>query len=62
MGEKRFNIDVIRMEPVGKGKVKVKIAQTQVNLSTMHHEGKDYTVISNIGRGRYIMRPMDLKL
>jgi hypothetical protein len=55
--DSRIPLDVIRIEPVGNGKVKVKVKQTQANLIDMCHQGKNYTVVKNLGRGRYIMRP-----
>ena len=54
--DNRIPLDVIRIDPMGNGKVKVKIKQTQANLIDMCHQGKNYTVVKNLGRGRYIMR------
>lgn len=54
----RIPIHVIRMESVGKGKFKVKLAETHANLIDMHHNGRDYIVVRNLGRGRYVMKPV----
>lgn len=53
---RRISIDVMHISPMGNGKFKVKIKQNNVNLIDMHHQGKEYAVIKNLGRGRYIMR------
>jgi hypothetical protein len=44
------------MEPLPRGRYKVKIEQTKVGLDTMRHQGKDYVVLKDLGRGRYIMK------
>ena len=54
--KKRINITLQRAEVLGKNKIKVKIKETNVNLTTMTHAGIDHTVLKNLGRGRYIMR------
>lgn len=53
---RRIPIDVLHISPMGNGKYKVKIKQNQANLIDLHHQGREYTVIRNLGRGRYIMR------
>jgi len=54
--DRRISINVLHMELMGNGKVKVRIKENQANLINMHHQGRDYIVIRNLGRGRYIMR------
>ncbi len=49
-------VSVQRVENIGRGRIRVKIRQTDFNLSGMEHNGKSYVVSKNIGRGRYIMR------
>jgi hypothetical protein len=53
---KQVKVNVLTIHPMKKGKVRVKIAQNNVNLLDMNHEGKKYKVVRNLGRGRYIMR------
>ena len=60
--DNRIPLDVIRIDPMGNGKVKVKIKQTQANLIDMRHQGRDYIVIRNLGRGRYIMRLLNTEM
>jgi hypothetical protein len=55
-GPKRIDITVEDMEPLPRGRYKVKIEQTKVGLDTMRHQGKDYVVLKDLGRGRYIMK------
>jgi hypothetical protein len=53
---RRIPIDVLHISPMGNGKYRVKIKQNNANLIDLHHQGREYTVIRNLGRGRYIMR------
>lgn len=50
-------VHVQRVETLSRERIKVKIAETGVGLNTMIHNGKNYEVTKNLGRGRYIMRP-----
>jgi hypothetical protein len=52
----KATVHVQNMEHLSRGRVKVKIKETGINLSGMTHEGKDYVVFSSLGRGRYIMK------
>lgn len=56
MSRQEFTIHVQHMEKLPRGRVKVKIAETYINLTNMKHQGIEYTTISNLGRGRYVMR------
>lgn len=51
-----MKITVTRIEPIGRQKFKVKIAETSVKLSAMEYKGRLLEVSSNLARGRYIMR------
>lgn len=57
--KERIKVDVVRMEPMGKGKIKIKIRDTKSNIIDLQHGGKGYAVIRNLGRGRYIMREIE---
>ena len=52
----RVSITVQRITPLGNGRYKVKVQQTQANLIDMQHEKRNYKVLRNLGRGRYIMK------
>ena len=55
--EKRISINIKKIEKIGtSNRYKVKILETQANLLDMNHQGENYIVIRNLGRGRYIMR------
>lgn len=51
-----MKITVTRIEPIGRQRFKVKIAETSVKLSSMEYRGRRLEVSSNLSRGRYIMR------
>lgn len=53
---RRISINVEKIEPIGHGRVKVKIREHGVNLLDMRHEGREFVVTRSLGRGRYIMR------
>lgn len=57
--KERIKINVVRLEQMGRGRVKVKIDDTKSNIIDMNHNGKDYVVMRNLGRGRYIMREIE---
>ena len=52
----RIPITVMAIEPMTRKRYKVKIKEVNANINNMNHQGEDYEVISNRGRGRYIMR------
>jgi hypothetical protein len=53
---KTLKINVVKVEQfLGKNKFKVKIKETNVNLATLNHNGRNFKVLNNLGRGRYIM-------
>ena len=53
---KTLKINVVKVEQFpGKNKFKVKIKETNVNLATLNHGGRNFRVLNNLGRGRYIM-------
>ena len=59
MMKNRRPITLQKIEGIGKGKFRVKIKETSANILDMRHNGKDFIVLHNLGRGRYIMREVD---
>lgn len=59
MATQNVQIHVQRIENLSRGRMKVKIAETNLSLGVMTHQGKQYEVASSLGRGRYIMKPLD---
>jgi hypothetical protein len=55
----RILLNVLRMEFLSLGRYKVKVAENEVSLKIMNHNGKYYIVVKNLGRGRYIMRKVN---
>jgi hypothetical protein len=51
-----MKVTVMRVEPIGRQRFKIKIAETGVNLAAIEHKGRLLEVSSKLGRGRYIMR------
>lgn len=49
-------VQVERISDIGRGRIKVKIQQTDINMTGLNHNGKIYIATKNLGRGRYIMR------
>lgn len=60
MKGKRVTVSVQKVEVLPRGRIKVKIKETEANLIDLKHKGKDYVVLRNLGRGRYVMREVDL--
>ena len=52
----RVNVNVKYIKPLKHGRYRVKITETDVNLTDMRHKGVDFTTIKNLGRGRYVMK------
>ena len=52
----RVTINVQRMEPLGNGRFKVKVAESNLNLSSIRHGGRDYVVVKHLRRGRYVVK------
>ena len=52
----QVKIDVQKVELLKNGNYKVKIRETNVNLTTMNHQGKVYKTLRALGRGRFIMK------
>ena len=52
----KVDITIQKAEVINKNRIRVKIAETHVNLMDMDHMGMHYKVVKNLGRGRYIMR------
>lgn len=55
--DRQVKIHVQRWEPMGDGRVKVKIAEKNFHISDMTHEGVPYVTVKQYGRGRYIVKP-----
>jgi hypothetical protein len=53
---RRIPLTLKHMEPLGNGKFKIKLAETQINITDFRHEGVEYTILKNLGRGRYIAK------
>ena len=51
-----MKVTVMRVEPIGRQRFKIKIAETGANLAAIEHKGRLLDVSSKLGRGRYIMR------
>jgi hypothetical protein len=49
-------VHVQKVERIDSKRVKVKIAETAVGLSTLTYEGRTYETSRSLGRGRYIMK------
>lgn len=47
-------ITVQKIQSIGGGRYRVKIAQTKENLVNMTIDGRKYKVLRNLGRGRYV--------
>lgn len=54
--DRQVKVNVQRFEPIGNGRVKVKIAEKNFNISNLVHEGVPYVAIKKYGRGRYMMK------
>jgi len=54
--QQNIRVNVQRLEQIGPGRIKVKIAETSANINTLTHNGKIYETAKNLGRGRYIMK------
>lgn len=54
--ERQVKVSVQRWEPMGGGRVKVKIAEKQLNISNIIHGGVPFVTVKKMGRGRYVMR------
>lgn len=52
---RRVNIEIDRIEPIGRGRYRVKVRQN-INLLDIRHGGHEYRVERNLGRGRMICR------
>ena len=54
------SIHVQRLEPItsrhSKNPFKLKIAEKDISLQSMNHNGIDYEVVKKYSRGRYIVR------
>jgi hypothetical protein len=59
MATQNVQVHVQRIESLSRGRLKVKIAETNLNLGVMTHQGKQYEISNKLGRGRYIMKPLD---
>ncbi len=57
----RIPITVERFIPISGGRFKVKIKEPDANLIDLHHENRDFVTLRNYGRGRYVMREVDLE-
>ena len=51
-----MKVTVMWVEPIGRQRFKVKVAETGANLAAIEHKGRLLEVSSKLGRGRYIMR------
>ena len=56
--QERIKVDVMRIDPIGHGRLKVKV-KGSVDILDLNHNGRAYEVIRNLGRGRYIMREIE---
>ena len=56
MPSHNIQVHVQKVEPIGKGRYKVKVAETGAKLSALTHNGKELVTARDLGRGRYIMR------
>lgn len=56
MSGHNVKVNVQRVEQLPRGRIKVKIAETGLRLSSMSHAGRLYETTTRLGRGRYIMR------
>lgn len=54
--DNRKSITVQKMQSIGVGRFKIKLAETHDRFSTLTISGIDYIVTRNLGRGRYIIR------
>ena len=54
--EKRANITIQKLEPISHGRVRVKILERNISLNTMRHENKNYIILKQLGRGRFIAK------
>lgn len=52
----RVSITVEHMEPLSGGRWKIKVKETHIDLIDLSHEGREFVVVKNYGRGRYVMR------
>lgn len=53
---RNVRVHVQKWESLGGGRFKLKIAETNMNLTNIVHEGEPYTTIKHLNRGRYIVR------
>jgi hypothetical protein len=53
---KKVKITIQNIVPLRGGRVKVKIAENDVNLIDMTDGERNFVTIKNYGRGRYLMR------
>jgi len=56
MAINNIQVHVQKIEPIGKGRFKVKIAETGAKINTLSHNGRELVATKDLGRGRYIMR------
>ncbi len=62
MSDKRVNVTVRRIESIGKGRFRVKIAENNINLVDLDYSKDLYLVVTkNLGRGRYVMKKVEKK-
>lgn len=52
----RIDITVEKIQSMGAGRFKVKIAETKASLIDMRIDGREFVVTRRLGRGRYIVR------
>ena len=52
----KITVNVQNIKSLGRGRYKVKLAETRANLTDMRHKDEEYVVTKNLGRGRYVMR------
>ena len=60
IGDKRIPITIESICGISNGRFKIKIKENDANLIDLYHEGRNFVTIKNYGRGRYIMREIDL--
>lgn len=53
---RQVKISIQRWEPLGDGRVKVKIAEKRFHITDLTHEGIPYITLKQYGRGRYVVR------
>ena len=55
-GPHKVEVNVLRFEKMSRGRFKVKIEETGIDLRTLNFNNKVLVVIHNLGRGRFILR------